>query len=496
MFKFLKRLFFIYILSFPLYFSYLVVFTPFQVSDLFSERISLLRDRPKNIEKDIVVDLTKIGDAGGMATYAEGIMKYMIEVRPNYRWIILHQCEAYGNKDFKSFLNDYKESHNNLVMVNVNSKCDFLFKWLYFIAKSQAFIKIDEVFSKWLSNQSVEFNDTFYRFKQLFLHGKLFADRHCDLMFSLATPACSFGYGIPQVSVIHDVIHLDAPAIVSTMSSLNHKRAFPNNFNTSTKLISISNFTKHCIMKYFANIDQGKIEVIRTQMAWRLPDISVEGLEQTLKKFGLKRDKYFVFPSRFWSHKNHSGLAAAFAKMLKENEVDPEFKLVFMGGYKNNKGSLMKTAKRAIDTIKECKIVDRVVFTGYTTNEEFRSILEGSLAVVNPTFYEGFGMPIAEAMLQKKPVVCSRIASLPEVGGDAALYFDPFDIDDMASKLYQVYCNADLRKIMIEKGNEQVKNFTNQEKMLGDMVKLLDNVMAETKPEDKYKINWDFCYIK
>ena len=99
-------------------------------------------------------------------------------------------------------------------------------------------------------------------------------------------------------------------------------------------------------------------------------------------------------------------------------------------------------------------------------------------------------------MLQQKPVVCSRIASLPEVGGDAALYFDPFDIDDMASKLYQVYCNADLRKIMVEKGNEQVKNFTNQEKMLGDMVKLLDNVMAETKPEDKYKINWDFCYIK
>jgi glycosyltransferase involved in cell wall biosynthesis len=166
-----------------------------------------------------------------------------------------------------------------------------------------------------------------------------------------------------------------------------------------------------------------------------------------------------------------------------------------MGAYHDEVGGRLKNLKRTIKTIENLGIRDRVIFTGYTSNEEFNAIMNGALAVVNPSLYEGFGMPVAEAMLLEKPVVCSNVASLPEIGGNAALYFDPYDTDDMAEKLYQVYSDPKLRQDMIEKGKTHVKNFTNKEKMLKDMSDLLDKVIEETA-NDKYKIDWDFCSLK
>lgn len=490
--KIFKCILYTLLLSFPLYFLSLILFTPLKLSDLTSDRISLLANRPENLEKDIVVDLTSINTDGGMATYAEEVMKYLIANKPNYRWIIIHSG-PYGNKRFTEFLYKQAECNNNILFVNIKSKFGELVKALYFIAKSMPLKSIDEKLSKWLSSQSCEFNDVFYRFKQIFLHGTLFVDRHCDLIFSLATPTYTFGYGVPQVSVIHDVLYLDKPEMVSYTAYKKHVRAFSNNFNYSNKLISISNFTKDCILKYFDNIHEDKIAVIVTQMASRLP--SVESIQNTdlLTKFNLEPNNYLVFASKFWVHKNHARLVEAFAKII--NKADNNFKMVFMGAYQNEQGGLMKNAKRTFKVIEEKGIKDRVVFTGYTTNEEFNAIMSRALAVVNPSLYEGFGMPVAEAMLLEKPVVCSNVASLPEVGGDAALYFDPYNIDDMADKLYQVYSNKELRKSMIEKGKIQVKNFTNKEKMLKDMSDLLDKTMAESA-NNKYKIDWNFCSVK
>ena len=105
-------------------------------------------------------------------------------------------------------------------------------------------------------------------------------------------------------------------------------------------------------------------------------------------------------------------------------------------------------------------------------------------------------MPIAEAMLVQKPVVCSNVASLPEVGGDAAVYFDPYDINDIASKLYDVYKDLDLRLSMIARGNTQVQKFTNRTHMLQTMLELLDRTMLESEDSSKYAIDWDFCFVK
>ena len=366
---------------------------------------------------------------------------------------------------------------------------------LYHYAKSNIFLSFEKAFSVFLSSKSAKLNDMFYRFKQLMLYNKLFIDKHCDLIFSLGTPEFYFNFGIPQISVIHDISYLDKPEFYPKDLFLRYKRSFTNNFNYSAKLISISNFTKDCILKYFNNINSAKINVIRTQMAARLPSVDKQQIMQTLNKFGLEKNNYFVFASLFWYSKNHSRLTEAFAKLLRKHSIDHKFKLVFMGPHKNKSGRLLTQAKQTLEVIEKLGIRDRIVFTGYTSNEEFNAIMSGALAVVNPSLYEGFGMPVAEAMLLEKPVVCSNVASLPEIGGNAALYFDPYDTDDMAEKLYQVYSDPKLRQHMIEKGKIHVKNFTNKEKMLKDMSDLLDKVMEETA-NDKYKIDWDFCSVK
>lgn len=476
--------------AYLVYFIQLFCFSSIKISDITADQISLLKEDSEKYDKTIVLETIRVATDGGIGTYSAEIIKSLIDSRPNYRWVIIYR----GNFPQK-LLKGYTD-RKNVKLVDVKNIWAPLFEWLYFIGKSDCFVNLDYKFSKWLSEQSPEFNDRFYRIKQAILYRKIFADRSVDLIFSTCTPSYTFSLGLPQISVNHDVIHLDNPSLVSFGSYLNHTRSFTNNFNSSTKIISISNFTKDCILKYFAGISSDKIDVIRTQMAARFDDISQEKSQEILKKFGIETDKYCVFGSGFWNHKNHPGLIKAFAKMIKEHDIDKDFKLVLMGRCTRRNGGLASVAKKAFDAAKEFNVSDRVVFTDYTTNEEFSTILKNSLFVVNPTFYEGFGMPVAEAMFLKKPVACSHVASLPEVGGDAALYFDPSNVNDIAEKIYQVYSSADLRAQMIEKGERQAANFTNKPKMLGAFVDVIEKALSERNDKNPYKFDWEFCHIK
>jgi glycosyltransferase involved in cell wall biosynthesis len=122
-------------------------------------------------------------------------------------------------------------------------------------------------------------------------------------------------------------------------------------------------------------------------------------------------------------------------------------------------------------------VLDKVVFTGFISNDDLQVIIENSLAIVFPSLYEGFGMPVIEGMAAGKPVAASREASIPEVAGDAALYFDPYDVDDMCEAIHEITSNEDLRRSLIEKGKVRVKNFSNKEEMVDKYISLMESVM-------------------
>jgi glycosyltransferase involved in cell wall biosynthesis len=106
------------------------------------------------------------------------------------------------------------------------------------------------------------------------------------------------------------------------------------------------------------------------------------------------------------------------------------------------------------------KLEDVVIFTGYVSNSQLAALYKKAACFVFPSLYEGFGIPILEAMNYKCPVISSNASSLPEVGGDAALYFDPKDPIDLEKKIELVISDAALRKSLEAKGLKRVELFS------------------------------------
>ena len=120
---------------------------------------------------------------------------------------------------------------------------------------------------------------------------------------------------------------------------------------------------------------------------------------------------------------------------------------------------LFKTGE-IFDFYDRMKYRDEVVFTGRISVEELRKVLGSALALTFVPFFEGFGIPVVEAMAAGVPVICSHTTSLPEVGGDAVLYTDPYQPSQIAWAMQKISSNKTLRKSLIEKGFRQKDKFS------------------------------------
>ena len=164
---------------------------------------------------------------------------------------------------------------------------------------------------------------------------------------------------------------------------------------------------------------------------------------------GLLNKEFIMYVGRPTPHKNIEGLIKAFS-MLKDKH--PSLKLVLAGKKDAN-------YNRIEEMVKSIKLED-VFFTDFVSDGQLKWLYENTKAYVFPSFSEGFGLPSLEAMAHKAPVVSSNATCLPEISGDAALYFDPKDIKDMAEKIDSVISDETLRKDLIQKGQRQLKKYS------------------------------------
>jgi len=148
--------------------------------------------------------------------------------------------------------------------------------------------------------------------------------------------------------------------------------------------------------------------------------------------------------------KNLTTLIEAFHLLLKEK---PEYFLVIVG----KKGWLYE---EIFNKVKELNLKNKVIFTGYLEEQELGYVYQNASLFVLPSFYEGFGIPILEAMNFNCPVISSFTSSLPEIGGDACLYFEPSSSQDLKNKMLEFLENEQLRKELVKKGKERVKLFS------------------------------------
>jgi len=208
----------------------------------------------------------------------------------------------------------------------------------------------------------------------------------------------------------------------------------------STLLTTISEFVKDDFAR-FAKINSRKITV--THLAADKITDKAEPIEE------LQDKQFIMYVGRPFPHKNLDRLIDAFEKL---RQTHPHLRLVLAG----KKDTLYKQHEKTVQT----RGIKNVIFTGFVSEGQLRWLYENTAAYVFPSLSEGFGLPGLEAMIQGAPVVSSNATCLPEVYQDAALYFDPLDVDDMAEKIEQMITNKKLQQKYIAKGTQVVKQYS------------------------------------
>jgi len=186
-----------------------------------------------------------------------------------------------------------------------------------------------------------------------------------------------------------------------------------------------------------------------------LDKINIDDASQLLEGFKLINRNYLLHVGAMYKRKNIPALIYAFQRV---KTAHPGLKLVLAGSPPSK--DLGNDWKLIQNAIAETKLQDEVVFTGYLSDTDLAGIYQHALLYVFPSVNEGFGIPILEAFKYDLPVLVANNTCLPEVGGNAVITFDPFNVDEMATQINKILSDAELRNQMITKGRERLKLFS------------------------------------
>ncbi len=232
-------------------------------------------------------------------------------------------------------------------------------------------------------------------------------------------------------------------------------------------IITISQSTRKDILRVFKTNPE-KIKVIYLAASKEFHKINSKDLiRKRIKKYPIK-NKYFLCVGESRPHKNLINAIKAFEIFLRHKK---EFQLVIVG--KSDKRFTMH-----IDYIRKHNLERNIIITDSIGDNDLNQLYNGAIGYVFVSLYEGFGIPLIEAMQCGTPVITSDISSLPEVGGDAVLYVNPKDPSDIANGFKKIVNNSSLRKGLIQKGMIQAKKFS-WEKAANETLKLLMQAIKE-----------------
>jgi len=242
----------------------------------------------------------------------------------------------------------------------------------------------------------------------------------------------------PFVLTIYDMIHEIYPEIFSFRDRTAERKKLL--VQKATRIIAISENTKRDIIRFFG-IDENKIEVIYLANSIN-PSESTDDINIDLPK------KYILFVGSRGGYKNFNLFIEAISTLLVE---DAELNVVCVGG-----GNFKEMEK---EKFKKLNIVNKI-FQYSVSDNILAYIYQKAIAFVFPSLYEGFGIPVLESFASRCPVICSKASSLPEVAGDAAVYFEPTDKLSILNSIQKVIYNDNLSHQLIGKGIQRIKKFT------------------------------------
>jgi len=267
-----------------------------------------------------------------------------------------------------------------------------------------------------------------------------------DVFFSPAHYAPRFTF-CPTVVTIHDLSYLYYPGEFLKRDLYQLRNWTSYSLKKARHIIAVSKTTKKDLMREYAIADN-RISVVyngyEKENAVLPPD------ENTATEMGLTKKKYILYVGTIQPRKNITCLIRAFRKFHAAN---PDMKLVIAG----RKGWLFDDI---FAEAKDLYLKHIILFPGYVPDSDLPILYREAFCFVLPSLYEGFGIPVLEAMGYGCPVIASFTSSLPEIGGEACLYIDPKNPDDLTDKLNILNGNAGLRAELAKKGRERVAAFS------------------------------------
>lgn len=255
---------------------------------------------------------------------------------------------------------------------------------------------------------------------------------------------CSLGTNVPQCMVLHDLSFLHYPVFNKKSHTLFYKRYIPKYLKKATTIATVSEFSKKDILSFYRNIPVSKINVVYSGVKEIFQPVGDPEKTRMKEKYTSGKE-FFIYVGAIHPRKNLENLLKAFSFFKKRQQSGMKLLLA---------GRLAWKYQPFLEKLKTYKYRDDIILAGYLDDLELSKLLASAYAMVYPSLFEGFGVPVLEAMHCDVPVITSQNSAMQEIAQEAALYCDPSDYKDIADKMMMMYKDENLRKKLIKKGEE------------------------------------------
>jgi len=287
-----------------------------------------------------------------------------------------------------------------------------------------------------------------------------------DIFFCPFTGVSVLDPTVPILSQVNDIQHHYLPFNFTSDECQARELFYQRLVRTGCYFTAISDYTRKCFIETY-QISEERIRTIYLSIQDRFIKINAELQQKVLSEEGLKDGGYLYYPANFWKHKNHRSLLIGYQMFLKQHP-DSHLNLVFTGWES-------ELANEIRDAVRSMNLTKRIHFMGYVKDEIVYALMNHCGYLIYPSLFEGFGIPLLEAMQARKPILCSSVTSIPEVVGTCAIYFEPYNPVNICNAITTAVYNKEKVNELIKGYDAQLARFT-KENYISSMIEYMKEI--------------------